>query len=305
VTVTHGETFQLNHDDGLQLLIGSLPLVIDAPGPAAATPVPVTYTYTGLSGTFPFDLVYGECCGPPAVLNMSLPLASQIASMPCTPDPNNPGQCMSLILADADPSREGGQVGQSCNNGPINGTVSGNVTVSAPQNCVYTSPCEITGNLTINGGSVYLDCALDGNLTENGGTLVLGPSASVGGNVLISQASSFTLGQPGTPMNPTALIRGNLVIQNLPSTVPQPGTVCGTHVLGYLLAQRNASPVTIGGNSSCGNLVKGTLQVLNNTAATVVSFNTITSNLQCQGNNPVPTSSSNTANGQPQAQCAQ
>ena len=192
--------------------------IFSSPGPHVAQPT--SGTYTGPSGTFPFDLVYGQCCGLPAVLSISLPLASPSTSLPCTLDPVT-GQCMSLTLADADPSREGGQSGQSCNNGPINGTIAGNVTVSAPQYCRYTSPCEITGNLTIDGGSVYLDCALDGNLTENGGILVLGPSASVGGNVLISQASSFTLGQPGTPMNPTALIRGNLVIQNLPSTVPQ------------------------------------------------------------------------------------
>jgi len=81
VTVTTGEMFQAGHDDGLQLQIGSM-LVIDAPGPTGFTTTPATYT--GPSGTFAFDLVYGECCGPPAALGIALPLVSII---PGTPEP--------------------------------------------------------------------------------------------------------------------------------------------------------------------------------------------------------------------------
>ena len=73
VTVTNGETFQAGHDDGLQLMIGST-LVIDAPGPTSFTTTPATYT--GPSGTFSFDLVYGECCGAPAFLGIALPFVS-------------------------------------------------------------------------------------------------------------------------------------------------------------------------------------------------------------------------------------
>ena len=71
VTVNTGDVFTVSHDDGLQLMIGGL-LVIDEPGPTP--PVVTTRTYTGPSGTFAFDLVYGECCGAPAVLGLSLPL---------------------------------------------------------------------------------------------------------------------------------------------------------------------------------------------------------------------------------------
>jgi hypothetical protein len=78
VTVTTGEMFQAGHDDGLQLQIGSI-LVINAPGPTGFTTTPATYT--GPSGTFAFDLVYGECCGPPALLGISLPLIS-VAPVP-------------------------------------------------------------------------------------------------------------------------------------------------------------------------------------------------------------------------------
>jgi len=76
VTVTTGEMFQAGHDDGLQLMIGSL-LVINAPGPTGFTTTPATYT--GPSGTFSFDLVYGECCGAPALLGISLPLQTPSA----------------------------------------------------------------------------------------------------------------------------------------------------------------------------------------------------------------------------------
>ncbi len=75
VTVTNGEMFQAGHDDGLQLLIGS-DLVIDAPFGTSFTTTPATYT--GPSGTFAFDLVYGECCGAPAALGISLPFVSQV-----------------------------------------------------------------------------------------------------------------------------------------------------------------------------------------------------------------------------------
>ncbi|MGA9865082.1 MAG: PEP-CTERM sorting domain-containing protein [Acetobacteraceae bacterium] len=75
VTVTTGQTFIAGHDDGVTLTIGGL-TVISAPGPTALTPT--TATYTGPSGNQPFQLVYGECCGPPAALVVDLPLVSPV-----------------------------------------------------------------------------------------------------------------------------------------------------------------------------------------------------------------------------------
>lgn len=75
VTVTNGETFTVTHDDGLTLVIGGL-TVVNVPGPTA--PITTTDTYTGPSGNLPYQLVYGECCGAPAVLNISLPLTSPV-----------------------------------------------------------------------------------------------------------------------------------------------------------------------------------------------------------------------------------
>jgi hypothetical protein len=70
VTVTNGQTFTVTHDDGLTLIIGGLDLGFS---PLPTAPAMSTETYTGPSGTFPFQLVYGECCGGPAVLQIDLP----------------------------------------------------------------------------------------------------------------------------------------------------------------------------------------------------------------------------------------
>ena len=223
-----------------------------------------------------------------------------VATMACTPDTNNPNKCkfdpFETGCSDCNSLMEADQPGQICSSGNLTGTINGNLTVSPPQNCVFTNPCEIKGNLTINGGMVYLGCELDGNLTQNGGVLHLDTSAHVFGNIQISKASSFTLG-------PGVLIDGNLQIQNLPGTVPQRGTVCGATVKGNLQVQNNASPIEIGGSMSCGDTVSGNLQVNNNTATTDVSFNNVSGNLQCQGNTTNFTSGSNTVKGNKQGQC--
>ena len=75
VTVTNGQQFNVLHDDGLTLIIGGL-LVVDVPGPTS--PTTTLATYTGPTGTFDFQLVYGECCGPPAALIIALPLITRV-----------------------------------------------------------------------------------------------------------------------------------------------------------------------------------------------------------------------------------
>lgn len=75
VSVTNGQTFTVTHDDGLTLIIGGVNLGFN-PGPTP--PVTTTATYTGPSGNFPFQLVYGECCGGPAVLQVNLPFSNPV-----------------------------------------------------------------------------------------------------------------------------------------------------------------------------------------------------------------------------------
>jgi hypothetical protein len=67
VTVTTGETFNSEHDDGLVLFINGTS-VINAPGPTSATPT--SGTWTGPSGTYDFQLTYAEVAGAPAVLQI-------------------------------------------------------------------------------------------------------------------------------------------------------------------------------------------------------------------------------------------
>jgi len=73
VTVTNGQTFTVTHDDGLTLIIGGLNLGFN---PLPTAPITSLATYTGPSGTFAFQLVYAECCGGPAVLQVDLPFTN-------------------------------------------------------------------------------------------------------------------------------------------------------------------------------------------------------------------------------------
>jgi hypothetical protein len=75
VTVTNGQTFTVTHDDGLTLIIGGIDLGFN-PGPTA--PITTVATYTGPSGNFAFQLVYAECCGGPAVLQVDLPFTAAV-----------------------------------------------------------------------------------------------------------------------------------------------------------------------------------------------------------------------------------
>jgi hypothetical protein len=73
VSVFTGETFTVTHDDGLTLIIDGINLGFNS-GPTA--PTTSTATYTGPTGNFAFQLVYDECCGGPAVLQVNLPFAA-------------------------------------------------------------------------------------------------------------------------------------------------------------------------------------------------------------------------------------
>ena len=75
VTVTTGQHFSVAHDDGLTLIIGGVNLGFN-PGPTAPTVTDIVYS--GPSGNLPFQLVYGECCGGPAVLQIDLPFTAAV-----------------------------------------------------------------------------------------------------------------------------------------------------------------------------------------------------------------------------------
>lgn len=54
-------SFVVGHDDGLQLNIDGIGLVVDRPGPTALNETPFTVTAPS-AGTYNFELSYGECC---------------------------------------------------------------------------------------------------------------------------------------------------------------------------------------------------------------------------------------------------
>lgn len=73
VSVTNGQSFTVTHDDGLTLIIGGINLNF-SPGPTG--PVQSVAVYNGPTGNQPFQLVYTECCGGAAVLQVDLPLSA-------------------------------------------------------------------------------------------------------------------------------------------------------------------------------------------------------------------------------------
>lgn len=79
VSVTNGQTFSVTHDDGLTLIIGGVDLGFSS-GPTA--PTTSIATYTGPTGNFAFQLVYAECCGGPAVLQVDLPFSNTPNNVP-------------------------------------------------------------------------------------------------------------------------------------------------------------------------------------------------------------------------------
>jgi hypothetical protein len=67
---TSPQAFTVQHDDGATFIVNGI-TVVNAPGPTP--PVVTPGTYTGPAGSnLPFQIVYTECCGGPAVLATNL-----------------------------------------------------------------------------------------------------------------------------------------------------------------------------------------------------------------------------------------
>jgi hypothetical protein len=108
--------------------------------------------------------------------------------------------------------------GNTCN-GVYNGLFTGDVTVSAGQNCVFL------------GGTIA------GNVKLDGGTLSL-TNVDVTGNVQVNGGGTFSIG-------PSVAITGNLEVQQLPASGAQ-NQVCGTRIGGDLQVHNNGAAVWIG-----------------------------------------------------------
>jgi len=78
INVSNGETFTTFHDDGITIVIGGV-TVLSNPGPNSLTEN--TAVWTGGNGPEPIAIYYGECCGPPASLQV-MATASTIPEAP-------------------------------------------------------------------------------------------------------------------------------------------------------------------------------------------------------------------------------
>jgi hypothetical protein len=62
--------FVVTHDDGLQLSFdGGIGMVVNTPGPTPPVATPFNVVAPA-DGVYNFQMSYGECCGPPAVLEL-------------------------------------------------------------------------------------------------------------------------------------------------------------------------------------------------------------------------------------------
>jgi hypothetical protein len=90
--VFNSGSFTIAHDDGVTVIIGGnfvgtqllgagAQTIVNLPGASSAVTTTVTYTPQG-PGAINFEVIYGECCGAPAVLTTTLVPAS-------TPEPTS------------------------------------------------------------------------------------------------------------------------------------------------------------------------------------------------------------------------
>jgi PEP-CTERM motif len=65
-------SFVVGHDDGVVMTVSGIGTVVNQPGPTGFTNTPFNVFNPGPAGNFNFVLNYTECCGPPAVLLLTI-----------------------------------------------------------------------------------------------------------------------------------------------------------------------------------------------------------------------------------------
>jgi hypothetical protein len=81
ILVTSGQQFTITHDDGVTFTINGQ-TVISSPSPTSATPS--SGTFSGAPGTYPFELIYAEVDGAPAVLTSNFAIGATPVPEPTT-----------------------------------------------------------------------------------------------------------------------------------------------------------------------------------------------------------------------------
>lgn len=83
-TFTNGQTFNVLHDDGVNLYVNGLSVLSQ---PTTTAPITTPFTYNGPSGTFSFDFIYAN--GPPTQADFQTTLVtSGTISGSSTPEPS-------------------------------------------------------------------------------------------------------------------------------------------------------------------------------------------------------------------------
>ena len=169
------------------------------------------------------------------------------------------------------------------------GTITGSVTVDPTGQLVSTTGSTISGNVASEGGPVsLLGTSVGANISTQNAILGLGPGTSLGGNLAVQGGGPLCI--DGSSSYPV-MIHGNFSVQSLAasSTV---NTICGLDYLGSNFAyQSNASPLQMGGSSSClGNTIDANFAIQSNSAAVTIGGtgagqgNSIGGNIALQSN---------------------
>ena len=161
---------------------------------------------------------------------------------------------------------------------PTGEQIVGNVTVKSGGTFNATG-CTISGNVNSSGTVSLSETTVSGNVQTSAGPLTLASETAVGGNVQLKGSGPVSI--------TGSTIGGNLQVQNTTSSATS--SICGTTIRGNLQWLSNASPVFIGGSSTCpSNTIDGNLQVQSNSGQLTIgasgSGNTVTGNIQVQGN---------------------
>ncbi len=91
-TFTNGESFNVVHDDGVNMYVNGSS-VLSVPG--ATAPITSTFTYSGPTGSYNFEFIYTECCGGTADFITTL-----VPSAPSSaPEPGTNGMVLLTIPA--------------------------------------------------------------------------------------------------------------------------------------------------------------------------------------------------------------
>jgi len=182
-----------------------------------------------------------------------------------------------------DDERGHDQSGDHAQRGTCNSVATGtfrDLTIFDGQPCTLEY-AHVKGNVMVNAGFLVMyNSTVDGNVVVNGGRVIISGSNTIGQDVQIDGADTFSI-------RPSTVINGNVYIANMPLVSGQfKNEVCGSTLNGDLTLEGNNAAVSIGGGRvGCPpNTIGGNVQTTGSTSLTGISGNTIGGDLQVTNN---------------------